>query len=78
MYRSASSNEMACPRKQQVEISLGLDSRWFRGESSKPDTADERDCEKFSDQKLTLAERRTRVCWSTDRRMSLTGISLVI
>src|SRR5689334_5003607 len=40
---------------------------------------------KFSDQPLTLAdahglalmgERRTRVCWSTDRHLGLTGVTL--
>ena len=42
---------------------------------------------KFHDQKLTLADahglaimkqRRTEVCWSTDRHMSLTGVPLAI
>lgn len=42
---------------------------------------------KFSDQKLTLAdahglaimtERRTAVCWSTDRHLSLSGVPLVV
>jgi predicted nucleic acid-binding protein len=42
---------------------------------------------KFADQKLTLAdthglvvmaERRIRSCWSTDRRLGLTGVSLVV
>lgn len=42
---------------------------------------------KFHDQKLTLADAhglaimkqcRTDVCWSTDRHMSLTGVTLVI
>jgi predicted nucleic acid-binding protein len=42
---------------------------------------------KFSDQKLTLADahglaimkqRRTGICWSTDRHMSLTGVGLVV
>jgi predicted nucleic acid-binding protein len=42
---------------------------------------------KFADQELTLAdahglvlieERRITSCWSTDRRLSLTGIPLVI
>jgi predicted nucleic acid-binding protein len=41
---------------------------------------------KFADQKLTLAdahglsvmrERRTSVCWSTDRHLGLTGVRLV-
>ena len=41
---------------------------------------------KFSDQMLTLAdahglavmkERRIKACWSTDRRLGLTGVSLV-
>ena len=40
----------------------------------------------FSDQMLTLAdahglsirkERRIKACWSTDRHLSLTGVSLV-
>ena len=40
---------------------------------------------KFSDQALTLADahglvvmsqRRTRICWSTDRHLGLTGVSL--
>ena len=43
--------------------------------------------QKFHDQKLTLADahglvvmkqRRTEVCWSTDRHMSLTGVPLAI
>jgi predicted nucleic acid-binding protein len=47
----------------------------------------ERLVKRFSDQSLTLAdahglsilsERRNRMCWSTDRHMSLTGISLVV
>jgi predicted nucleic acid-binding protein len=42
---------------------------------------------KFADQKLTLAdahgsalmqERRTTSCWSTDRHLGLTGVSLVV
>lgn len=42
---------------------------------------------KFHDQKLTLADahglaimkqRRTEVCWSTDRHMSLTGVPLAV
>ena len=42
---------------------------------------------KFADQKLTLADahglaimtaRRTRVCWSTDRHMGLTGVALAV
>lgn len=42
---------------------------------------------KFSDHKLTLAdahglaimtERRTAVCWSTDRHLSLSGVPLVV
>lgn len=42
---------------------------------------------KFSDRKLTLAdahglaimtERRTAVCWSTDRHLSLSGVPLVV
>lgn len=42
---------------------------------------------KFSDQALTLADahglavmsdRRTKVCWSTDRHLAMTGVSLVI
>ncbi len=42
---------------------------------------------KFHDQKLTLADahglaimkdRQTRICWSTDRHMALTGVALVI
>jgi predicted nucleic acid-binding protein len=42
---------------------------------------------KFSDQDLTLAdavglaimgERRSRICWSTDRHLGLTGVSLAI
>ena len=42
---------------------------------------------RFSDQDLTLTDavglslmvaRRTRICWSTDRHLSLTGVPLVI
>jgi len=42
---------------------------------------------KFGDQDLTLAdavglvvmrERRTRICWSTDRHLGITGVPLVI
>jgi len=42
---------------------------------------------KFADQRLTLAdghglaimaEEHTRVCWSTDRHLSLTGVPLVM
>ena len=42
---------------------------------------------KFGDQALTLAdavglvvmrERRTRICWSTDRHLGITGVPLVI
>jgi predicted nucleic acid-binding protein len=42
---------------------------------------------KFSDQRLTLAdahgllimgERRIPICWSTDRHLALTGVTLVI
>jgi predicted nucleic acid-binding protein len=44
-------------------------------------------CARFGDQKLTLADahglvimhdRRHAACWSTDRHLSLTGVSLVI
>jgi predicted nucleic acid-binding protein len=43
--------------------------------------------EKFADQKLTLADahglsmmrdRRTAICWSTDRHLGLTGVRLVV
>ena len=42
---------------------------------------------RFSDQQLTLAdahglalmsERRTSACWSTDRHLELTGVTLVV
>ena len=42
---------------------------------------------RFSDQNLTLAdahglaimaERRTKICWSTDRHLSLTGVPLAV
>ena len=42
---------------------------------------------RFNDQKLTFADahglvimkrRRTEVCWSTDRHMTLTGVALVV
>jgi predicted nucleic acid-binding protein len=50
-------------------------------------TATTRLVQKFADQSLTLADchglvilqqRRVSICWSTDRRLALTGASLVI